>query len=96
MSRAPLVFFGILGSFITCTSLPFGLFILIQQYIMGDPLNLDWSGAVAMCVFISFLVGLLLVSQSIAALYISQIHAEVKNRPLFIVDEDKNFEVSLK
>lgn len=96
MSRAPLVFFGVLGGFITCTSLPFGLFILVQQYIMGDPLKLDWSGAVAMSVFISFLVGLLLVSQSIAALYISQIHAEAKNRPLFVIDEDKNFEMEVK
>ncbi|MDO4752865.1 MAG: glycosyltransferase family 2 protein [Candidatus Saccharibacteria bacterium] len=90
-SRTPLVFFGHLGIFITIFSLFFGLFILIEQYIMGDPLNLDWSGAVAMSVFISFLVGLVLISQSITALYISQIHAEAKGRPLYVIDKKKSF-----
>ena len=90
-SRTPLVIFGYLGAFITIFSFIFGLFILIEQYIMGDPLKLDWSGAVAMSVFVSFLVGLVLISQSITALYISQIHAEAKGRPLYVVDRKKSF-----
>ncbi|MBQ3306473.1 glycosyltransferase family 2 protein [Candidatus Saccharibacteria bacterium] len=90
MTRTPLAIFGYLGLFITVLSLLLGLFILIQQYILGDPLGLDWSGAVAMCVFISFLVGLVLISQAITALYISQIHIEAKNRPLFVIDDDKS------
>lgn len=89
-SRKPLMIFGFIGGFIVLFSLLLGLFILIQQYILGDPLHLDWSGAVAMCVFISFLVGLVLVSQSIIALYISQIHIESKKRPLYIVDRRKS------
>ena len=71
-----------------------GLFILIQQYILGDPLGLDWSGAVAMSVFISFLVGLVLVSQAITALYISQIHTEAKGRPLYVIDKRKSVGVN--
>lgn len=90
-SRTPLVIFGYLGAFITIFSVLFGLFILVEQYIMGDPLKLDWSGAVAMSVFVSFLVGLVLVSQSITALYISQIHAEAKGRPLYVVNKKKSF-----
>lgn len=90
-SRTPLVIFGYLGAFITIFSVIFGLFILIEQYIMGDPMNLDWSGAVAMSVFVSFLVGLVLISQSITALYISQIHAEAKGRPLYVVNKKKSF-----
>ena len=90
-SRTPLVIFGYLGAFITIFSVIFGLFILIEQYIMSDPMNLDWSGAVAMSVFVSFLVGLVLVSQSITALYISQIHAEAKGRPLYVVNKKKSF-----
>lgn len=54
MSRTPLLIFGYLGLFITIFSLFFGLFILIEQYVLGDPMNLDWSGAVAMSVFVSF------------------------------------------
>lgn len=89
-SRTPLVVFGYIGGVIMIVSLIVGLFILIQQYIMGDPLNLDWSGAVAMSVFVSFLVGLVLVSQSITALYVSQIHMESKGRPLYVVDKEKS------
>ena len=82
--------FGYIGAFITVASVIFGLFILIEQYIMGDPMGLDWSGAVAMSVFVSFLVGLVLVSQSMTALYISQIHSEAKDRPLFVVDKKRS------
>lgn len=89
-SRTPLLIFGWIGTFITFVALVLGLFILIQQYIMGDPLHLEWSGAVAMSVFVSFLVGLVLISQSITALYISQIHTESKGRPLFVVDKKKS------
>lgn len=90
-SRMPLLIFGYVGVFITMVSFVLGLFILIQQYIMGDPLGLDWSGAVAMSVFVSFLVGLVLISQAITAIYISQIHAEAKGRPLYIIDKRKSF-----
>lgn len=90
-SRTPLLIFGYIGVFITVVSFLFGLFILIQQYILGDPLGLDWSGAVAMSVFVSFLVGLVLISQAITALYISQIHVEAKGRPLYIIDKKKSY-----
>ncbi len=90
MSRTPLLIFGYIGIFIMVFSGLLGLFILIQQYIMGDPLKLDWSGAVAMSVFVAFLIGLVLVSQAMTALYISQIHAEAKGRPLYVVDRQKS------
>ena len=90
-SRTPLLVFGYIGLFITFVSLPLGLFILVQQYILGDPLKLDWSGAAAVSVFVAFLVGLVLISQAITALYISQIHAEAKGRPLYIIDPKKSF-----
>ncbi len=89
-SETPLLVFGYLGALITVTSLPFGLFILIEQYIMGDPMGLDWSGAVAMSVFVAFLVGLVLISQSMTSLYIAHIHAEAKNRPLYVIDRTKS------
>ncbi len=92
-SRTPLVIFGYIGVFITVVSLVMGGFIMVEQYIMGDPLGLDWSGAVAMSVFVSFLVGLVLISQAITALYISQIHAESKDRPLYVVDKRKSIGV---
>ena len=90
MSRTPLVIFGYLGAGITIFSGIFGLFILIEQYILGDPMRLDWSGAVAMSVFVAFLVGIVLISQAITALYVSQIHTEAKGRPLYVVDKGRS------
>ena len=90
MSRTPLVIFGYIGAFITLFSGALGLFILVQQYILGDPLGLDWAGAVAMSVFDAFLIGLVLISQAITALYVSQIHTETKNRPLYVVNKRKS------
>jgi len=34
---------------------------------------------------------LVLVSQSMTALYVSQIHAEAKGRPLYVVNKKKTF-----
>ena len=96
VSRTPLLIFGYIGLIITLLSGMFGLFILIEQYILGDPLHLEWSGAVAMSVFVSFLVGLVLISQAITALYISQIHVESKNRPLYVIDKEKSFKLKAK
>lgn len=86
MSTTPLVIFGYLGVFITISSGFLGLFCLINQYLLGDPLQLYWNGAVQMSILITFLVGLILISQAITALYISHIHSETQNRPLFIID----------
>lgn len=90
MSTTPLVIFGYIGMFITFFSFILGAFCIINQYILGDPLHLYWNGAVQMAIFITFLVGLVLISQAITALYISHIHAETQNRPLYIVSHKKS------
>ncbi len=98
MSTTPLLIFGYVGLFITIGSFILGMFCIINQYILGDPLHLYWNGAVQMTIFITFLVGLVLISQAITALYISHIHAETQNRPLFIVSnrQSRNLEMSKK
>ena len=95
LSTTPLVIFGYIGAIITASSFFLGLFVIINQYVLGDPLHLYWNGAVQLCIFITFLVGLILISQAITALYISQIHTEAKNRPLFIIDR-KNSRIKKK
>jgi hypothetical protein len=37
-----------------------------------------------------FLVGILMVSQGIIGLYLSHIHTETQNRPLFVVDKESS------
>lgn len=96
MSRTPLAIFGYLGVFIAFFSLIIGLFDLIEQYLLGDPMHLEWNGTVALCFFISFLVGLVLISQATTALYVSQIHTEAKNRPLFVIDYEKSINIAKK
>ncbi len=87
MTTTPLVIFGYFGIFISLGSFILGIFCVVNQYILDDPLDLYWGGDIQLAIFITFLVGLLMISQSITALYISHIHAETQNRPLFIIDK---------
>jgi hypothetical protein len=64
------------------------------DYVFGDPLNLHATGGAYLMVLILFLVGILLVSQGIIGLYLSHIHTETQNRPLYIIDETRSKGVS--
>ena len=86
-SPTPLYIFGWLGLVITFLSGALGLFIIVEQFIMDDPMHLNWTGPTCLGIFIAFLIGLVLVSQAITALYISHIHAESLGRPLYIIDK---------
>jgi len=90
MSTTPLVLFGWFGAVITFLSGLLGLFVVVQQFILGDPMGLNWTGATCLAIFITFLVGLLLISQAITSLYISHIHAETQGRPLYIIDRKQS------
>lgn len=90
LSTTPLIVLAYIGAFIMIGSFFLGLFVIIQQYILGDPLQLYWNGAVQMSIFITFLVGLILVSQATTALYISHIHAEAQDRPLYIINKKQS------
>ena len=86
LSTTPLMVFGWIGVFITFASLILGIFVGIEEFILGDPIGLKWTGTTCVSIFITFLVGLVLISQAITALYISHIHAEAQGRPLYIID----------
>lgn len=84
MSLFPLKLAGYLGLVIMLISGPLGLFIFVEKYVMGDPAGLEFSGPAILAVIILFLVGIILVSLGLMALYIATIHAEVMNRPLYV------------
>jgi len=86
LSLRPLFIFGWIGVLITLLSLLVGLAIFIEQFLMGDPLGLDFTGSALLGVFISFLIGLVLTSQGIIAVYLSHVHGQTQDRPLFVVD----------
>lgn len=81
----PLRLAGYLGAIIIILSGPLGLFILIERFILGDPLNLRFTGPAILATLILFLVGIVLVCMGLLGLYISSIYDEVINRPLYVV-----------
>lgn len=96
LSTTPLVIFGYIGAFITLGAFILGAFVIVQQHLLGDPLGLRWNGAIQLSIFITFLVGLVLISQAITALYISHIHAESQNRPLYIINQKASRGIKVK
>lgn len=96
LSLKPLFFLMTLGLFVTFAALFFGVFMFIEQFLMGDPLSLNFTGAALLGIFISFLVGIVLMSQGILAVYLSHVHTQALSRPLFIVDVSKSSNLELK
>lgn len=86
LSLKPLFIFGWVGALITLFSFLLGIFILVEMFGMSDPLNLNFSGSFMLGVFMSFMIGILLMSQAVLSIYISHIHAQAQARPLFVVD----------
>lgn len=86
LSLKPLYFSAYAGAFILPLSILIGVFSAIEMLI-GDPLGLNIRASAYLVILILFLVGLLLVSQGIMALYLSRMHAETQNRPLYIVNQ---------
>jgi polyisoprenyl-phosphate glycosyltransferase len=87
LSLAPLYFSGYAGLVITPLAFLFGLFVFVEQLLLGDPLHMRVTGTGMLGILTIFLVGTILVSQGLIALYISRIHSETQNRPLYIIDK---------
>ena len=88
-SLFPLKFAGYLGIIITFFSGIIGLFIFIKKYILVDSWGLSISGSAILAVIILFLIGIVLISIGLLALYIASIHGEVINRPIYVIRSRK-------
>lgn len=86
LSLKPLFFFGWMGIIITGVSLLGGIFLVVEQLILGDPLHLGVTGAAFIGIFVLFLAGLILISQGMLAVYLSHVFAQTQGRPLFVID----------
>ncbi|MGH7157586.1 MAG: glycosyltransferase family 2 protein [Candidatus Saccharimonadales bacterium] len=84
-SLAPLKLAGYLGVFILATATPAGIIMYIERYVLNDPLNWEIRGTAMLAILLVMLVGLVLACLGLISLYIANIHAEVTNRPLYIV-----------
>ncbi len=90
LSPKPLYMFGYLGVIITGLSLIVGLAVLFEQVLLGDPLAWKFTGTAMLSIMLLFLIGIVLMSQGILSLYVSNIQAQSKRRPLFVIDYDKS------
>lgn len=90
LSSVPLFIFGYLGIFITLGSGILGIAVIIEQIILRDPLAWRFTGTAMLGTLILFLIGIVLMSQGMIALYISHIHTQSKRRPLYIIDESRS------
>ena len=87
-STKPLKFIGAVGLLISLLSATAGLFVLIEQYALSDPLKIHISGTALLALFLSFMVGVVLVCQGLLALYIENVYYESQGRPLYVIEEE--------
>lgn len=84
-SMMPLRLAGYIGLIVTSLSGALGLFILVEQFVLNDPLGLDVTPIALLSIMILFLNGILLICIGLVSLYIEKIYHEAANRPLFII-----------
>jgi glycosyltransferase involved in cell wall biosynthesis len=82
LSFFPLRVAGYLGVIIVLLSAPLGIFIFIDRYLLSN--SFHFSGIAIVAVMLLFLVGIVLISLGLMALYIADIYGEVVNRPLYV------------
>ena len=82
-STFPLVMISYLGITFLLVSLVLLIVLIVQSIVLNNP---DLS-ILIISIIVSFIGGIQLLCNGINALYLSQIHFEVKNRPLYIVRE---------
>lgn len=84
-SLVPLRLAGYLGCVILAFSIPLGIFMYVERFVLGDPFNWAVSGTFFLGIMILALVGVVLACLGLISLYIAHIHSESINRPLYIV-----------
>jgi glycosyltransferase involved in cell wall biosynthesis len=88
-SLLPLKVAGYMGIVTTFLSGTLGLFMIVEKYILRDPLGLGISPITQLATLIVFLIGIILCCLGLVALYIGLISVEVQNRPLYIIREKR-------
>ncbi len=86
LSLRPLFFFGWIGVFITGGTMLLSLFVVVEYFVFNDVLNLGLTSSGLLGILTAFLVGLILTSQGMIAVYLSHVHAQTQGRPLFVID----------
>lgn len=80
----PLRLAGYVGMLIMLVSIPLGLFVFLDRYILMNPFGFDFSGSAILAVINLFLSGVMLSCLGLISLYLANMHTEVVNRPLYV------------
>jgi dolichol-phosphate mannosyltransferase len=86
-SMRPLLFAAFIGAVTLVLGVLLGITMIIEQFILGDPLRLHFSGTAYLAIFILVTTGLILVGQGIQGAYLANIYNDTRNRPLYVVKE---------
>jgi dolichol-phosphate mannosyltransferase len=86
-SMRPLLFSSLIGTVTFGIGILLGLFMIIEQFLLNDPLSLGFSGSAYLAVFILVMTSLMLIGQGIQGIYLANIYGEARNRPLYVVRE---------
>lgn len=86
-SMRPLMFSSFIGGVAFTLGILLGAFMLIEQFLLNDPLSLGFSGTAYLGVFILIMTGLMLMGQGIQGIYLANIYSEARNRPLYVARE---------
>ena len=90
LSLLPLKLAGYLGALIVFTVGPFGLYVLLGRYLFNWAYPASFSGPAQLALLITFLVGIVLCSLGLVALYVANIHDEILARPLYVVRKKRS------
>ncbi|HEX8762189.1 MAG TPA: glycosyltransferase family 2 protein [Candidatus Saccharimonadales bacterium] len=86
-SMRPLLFSALIGAVIFGLGVLLGLFMVIEQFLLNDPLSLGFSGTAYLAIFILIMTSLMLIGQGIQGIYLANIYSEARNRPLYVARE---------
>jgi dolichol-phosphate mannosyltransferase len=89
LSLVPLKLAGSLGIVITFISGASGFYILLGKYVFRTHFASTFSDAENLAILILFLVGIILMSIGLLAMYVANIHSEVINRPMYVIRRKK-------
>jgi putative glycosyltransferase len=82
MSRMPLVLAFFAGAFISGGAFLVGLYFLLRKLLSSEPILVGFPSLI---ISIWFLGGLIILFLGVIGIYLSSIFAEVKRRPLYVV-----------
>lgn len=86
-SMRPLLFSSLIGATTFMIGVILGIFMVIEQFLLNDPLSLGFTGSAYLAIFILIMTSLMLMGQGIQGIYLANIYSEARNRPLYVIRE---------